>query len=107
MEQVEKAGVQHTPDQMMAKLERWVRTLNWFGERMLDKMLKNKHKRGWHEDSIAFLRFRLQRELDELDEAIENKASPNEIIDECADIANFALMIADRAREGAVPCLPT
>jgi hypothetical protein len=106
MELREKRGVVQTPQEMTTKIVKWVQAAHWFSERMMAKMLKNAHKGGWHNDSLEFLRYRVGVELQELDEALADpNATADEIIDECADISNFAMMIADRAREGA-RCLP-
>lgn len=67
----------------------------WFAERMEAKLAKNDHKGGWNNCELQYLSMRLKQERKELTEAIKSKDAQR-IIDECADIANFAMMIADR-----------
>ena len=77
-----------------------------FAKMMQYKLDKNKFKeskemnlgsegRTWHQCSITWLLTRLYDELVELNDAI-NEGKPNEEIQkECADVANFAMMIFD------------
>ncbi len=71
------------------------------------KLDKNKHKecdilnpdgtgRKWDNCDVTWLQSRLLEEFEEMRKAILNKESPEEIAKECADICNFAMMIADR-----------
>jgi len=72
------------------------------------KLDNNKHKdcpvmnpegdgRGWSHCSVDWLFGRLCDETIELEEALKNYRghSPTNILEECADIANFAMMIHD------------
>lgn len=70
-------------------------SVRWFAERMEAKLAKNDHKGGWQNCELQYLSMRLTQERKELTEAIKSK-DKQRIIDECADIANFAMMIADR-----------
>lgn len=74
----------------------------FFISRMRLKLSNNSHKGHWRNDNLMALRQRLLEELLELDEALGavNPIAIN-IADECADIANFAMMIADNVRNGA------
>lgn len=67
----------------------------WFAEMMEAKLAKNDHKGGWNNCDLQYLSMRLTQERKELTEAIKSR-NKQRIIDECADIANFAMMIADR-----------
>ncbi len=77
--------------------------VKWFSELMEEKLKKNDHKGGWRDgDSTidGYLIYRLQDEVDELKEKlrIESWVEPDgikKITEECADVANFAMMIAD------------
>lgn len=76
--------------------------LDWFRGRMAAKlgMAKNLRKRTWHKDMNEDLLSRLREETDELGDALADefhggKAEREKIIDEAADVANFAMMIAD------------
>jgi hypothetical protein len=85
----------------------------WFAGRMLRKFLVNGHKRGWDDIELSYGLERLEMETDELRPLVERgpqltPAELEELIDECADIANFALMLAWRAAKwkGGVKDLP-
>lgn len=69
-----------------------------FSGEMVEKLLKNSHKGGWDSCTPAYLSRRLGNELKELREIMHDSyktpETKNEIIRECADIANFAMMIA-------------
>ena len=72
-----------------------------FAERMEEKLAKNTHKGnrdGWLDETISWLASRLVLEVGELMVAIQ-ECPQNEIARECADVANFAMMIADHCRE--------
>ena len=76
--------------------------------RLMEKVLRdNDHKGGWDDCKPSWLLARLKQEVDELDEAMRKgtiarrDASgrtsdwPASIPREAADVANFAMMIAD------------
>ncbi len=65
----------------------------WLMEQTLRK--HDSDKDGWHEADWGWLLGRLQEETLELREALTLGRSPVEIGREAADIANFAMMIAD------------
>ncbi len=76
-----------------------------FAENMQRKLDKNKDKecaemnpdgkgRTWRDCNLLWLLRRLRQETLELDEALYN-ADRDNIIDETADIGNFAMMIHD------------
>lgn len=71
-------------------------TLAEFAAYMEHKLRLNDHKPNWRTCSLGYLRERLSQELAELDEALA-AGDPHLIYDECADVANFAMMIADTA----------
>jgi NTP pyrophosphatase (non-canonical NTP hydrolase)/uncharacterized coiled-coil protein SlyX len=70
-----------------------------FADDMERKLRENDHKGGWDGDEPKALLKRLREEVDELAKAL---ASPNRqndrVIDEAADVGNFAMMIADVIR---------
>lgn len=75
-------------------------TLAWFAEQMMAKLNANRHK---GDDWAALGDSRLLQLLgDEVEELAEstNGADIEAIIAEAADVANFAMMIADAARAG-------
>lgn len=92
-------------------------TLLWFAEAMEAKLRKNDHKGGWlgPEFTTDDAMKRLGQEADELRSELaadcrrgccpspEHRLTPEaiqRIVGECADVANFAMMIADRVRRG-------
>ncbi|WP_260866687.1 hypothetical protein [Bacillus pumilus] len=72
-----------------------------FSELMEDKLKANDHKGGWDECSIDFLTYRLREEQAELFEALRlyhrfpSNDTRKRVEDECADVANFSMMIVD------------
>lgn len=90
--------------------------VDWFAKKMETKLALNDHKGGWKDCEVDWLIKRLQQETNELIErwntrqwsmqgrsAGENvpliDVDDEAIISECADIANFAMMIADKFGE--------
>ena len=57
----------------------------------------SRNKPTWHKIDIQDLFDRLGDEVDELKEAVDCNIALD-IIDEAADVANFCMMIADKAR---------
>jgi len=55
----------------------------------------NDHKEGWQNLSPVWIINRIKQETLELEKAVKNKKLKKEIISECADVANFAMMLAD------------
>lgn len=69
----------------------------WFAGIMEERMRANDHKGGWRGDRPADLMLRLYQEAAELYEEIRPGYStvPSRVEKEAADVANFAMMIAD------------
>lgn len=72
-----------------------------FARKMERNLQKNDHKVGWHHCTQGYLRRRLKDEVRELDNAFKKKEI-GRIKYECADIANFAMMIYDSICEEAL-----
>ena len=68
-----------------------------FAQEMERKLRANDHKEHWSALSRQRLFMRLTQERTELRRACE-RGDPVEILAEAADVANFAMMIADNAR---------
>ena len=74
-----------------------------FALEMESKLKKNDHKTGWQGYAFYQLRDRLEDEVLELQEACAeleaNRSKPRikKVIKEAADVANFAMMMADNA----------
>lgn len=86
----------------MSATRRWV---NAFAGEMEAKLLENSHKggrEGWAQDTGAALMIRLREEVDELGLAVAGnkccgRRDKEQVVREAADVANFAMMIADVA----------
>lgn len=78
--------------------------ISWFADRMEEKLRRRERKKGgWQKESFCDLFKRLTEERDELlielyRIDLDWPVSITDIIDECVDVANFAMMIADNAR---------
>jgi len=84
-------------------------SLKWFSERMEETLKKNDHKAHWSTSNNIYLFNRLKEEIEELAELIADKNLEHKdiskedsktreyYINECTDIANFAMMLADNA----------
>lgn len=69
-----------------------------FAKRVEYKLSLNRHKGdrdGWRKDHPGDLSQCIQNELGELNLALEEGGSADEIANECADVAAFAMMVAD------------
>ena len=74
--------------------------VKWFASQMEQTLLDNDHKGGWRHMTIKELYSRLADEMGELQTEINfPEQDMAAIINECADVANFALMVADVARK--------
>jgi NTP pyrophosphatase (non-canonical NTP hydrolase) len=65
-----------------------------FALEMERKLQENDHKGGWSRCTKQYLSMRLTQEREELRRAVE-RGDPNDIRREAADVANFAMMLAD------------
>ncbi len=81
-----------------------------FAERMQYKLDKNKDKpcdgmnpegggRTWKHCNLYWLLLRLREETIELEKALEGDRRGDDVLDEAADVGNFAMMIFDVAKE--------
>lgn len=87
--------------------DQYEKQLAWFVEQMKAKLDKNLHKGGWCSVSTYALYTMLHKEIEELDSAVkaffveqgfgrDTSFEAAHVVEECADIANFAMMLADR-----------
>ncbi len=74
----------------------YARSVIRFVDVMLEKLDENRHKGHWRDMSQKWLLNRLRQETGELRRAVEG-GNATEIAREAADVANFAMMIADNA----------
>lgn len=75
--------------------------VDWFAQQMKDKLglPKNVAKGDWRDlADTSYLLQRLNEERRELISAMADDGSYDDIIKECADVANFSMMIADWCR---------
>lgn len=70
--------------------------VRWFARKMEETLKENDYKGGWQQCSYEFLIQRLIEELRELE--LTDNNNHDEVIRECTDVANFAMMIADKSR---------
>lgn len=71
--------------------------VKWFAEQMELALIKNDHKNGWLNDDWDELYDRIKDEMKELyKECGKFTKDEEKIISEAADVANFAMMIADK-----------
>ena len=105
------------PEALKEERER-VRPEVWQFALLMEKKLKeNDHKKSWKKCKILYLIERLKEEVKELEDCfwiedsrsdfinigedfmIKGKYSEEDVIKECADVSNFAMMIAWQMRE--------
>jgi len=81
--------------------------VQWFGEHMLVKLRENTHKGHWSTLRPQVLLDGLRVEVGELADAVSIE-SPEAIVRECADVANFAAMLAAvmYSQGAALPAYP-
>lgn len=66
----------------------------WFSEQMELKLAKNDHRPGWKDATYEYLLELMREHADKLERSILNGNHAQVILD-AADVANFAMMIAD------------
>lgn len=66
-----------------------------FAAAMETELRANARKGHWGNCDVGYLRRRLAQEVKELREAIDRGEPASRILSEAADVANFAMMIAD------------
>ena len=77
-------------------------SVKWFTEQMERKLQEHDDRNGWDNCQIGWLMKRIREELEEVRVAWVEARLGSEwqsVIDEAADVANFAMMIADNARQ--------
>ena len=74
--------------------------VRWFAAEMKKKLMRNVDKPMWRDDSPQLLWGRMCGEIVELKREMDRGGSKADVVKECADVANFAMMIADTYEEG-------
>lgn len=72
--------------------------VNDMANHMFEKIRKTKQKAHWSTVTQTWLLKRLKEEFAELEDALI--LGSDNLIEECADVANFAAMIADNHKKG-------
>ena len=84
------------------ELKSYRKSVAAFGKQMSGRLMENNHKEGWEDCSFKYLLWRLRQEVEELASAVKGGMAhfgeANDIVLEAADVGNFAMMIAERAR---------
>ena len=77
--------------------------VRWFAEQMELQLRANDWKGGWHNERLGSLQAMLRIELYELERFLfpRRELELERITSEAADLANFAMMIADNAQREA------
>ena len=77
--------------------------VRWFAQQMELQLRENDWKGGWHNERLGTLCAMLRIELSELERVLfpRRELDPERITSEAADVANFAMMIADSAQREA------
>lgn len=70
-------------------------TIFRFAEAMSTELANNRHKGGWEGCTFKYLLNRAKQELAELERAVKANESPEAVLSEAADVANFCMMIAE------------
>ena len=68
----------------------------WFANEMERQLEENGCKLGWERCTDKWLLKRLRQEVEELEQAVKKGKN---VVEEAADVANFAMMIADNFQE--------
>lgn len=66
-----------------------------FARAMEEKLAENDHKGGWLDETFTWLLGRLEDEMRELKRAVRKGEPARTVLREAADVANFAMMIAE------------
>ena len=74
------------------------REVAWFACQMEQQLVLNDHKGGWTDCGTEWLLTRLLEEARELSVALTSCSPLERVVKEAADVANFAMMIADVTR---------
>jgi len=80
-------------------------SVEWFAKQMLKKLEENINKRNWIRTSYDYLFNRMKEEVKELQELLLNDKVPykhKKMITECANVAKYAMMIADKANKESI-----
>ncbi|MCG3177341.1 MAG: hypothetical protein MOGMAGMI_02313 [Candidatus Omnitrophica bacterium] len=91
------SGLSHKLEAVKGGVELRPALAQFAGE--MEAVLKqNDHKGGWKDCPMEYLRDRLHQEVRELDRALLGSGGqydPSAVAKECADVANFAMMLRD------------
>lgn len=79
-------------------------SVQWFATVMEVNLRGNDHKGGWEEEPFQYFVDRMKDEMEEIEEAMVGtcKSDMMDAVNECADLANFAMMLAENAHKKAM-----
>lgn len=85
--------------------------VKWFAGHMESKLQENEYKTGWTDCTVDFLSSQIQKNLNELNSMFQELPSnysvfSANVIRQCSDIANYAMMIADISNKYICKCDP-
>ncbi len=90
-------------DELITHTYRVREAVGHFADRMEYKLKCNDHKGGWNSCTMEYLLRRLKEEVAELEKMIDDPQLQGGVDLECADVANFAMMIAEQYPVGKYP----
>ena len=71
----------------------------YFAADMQEQLDKNSHKTGWWRMSPGQCLRRAKQEMAELTRALKKNKSKEDVVGECADVANFVMFIAHNYKQ--------
>jgi hypothetical protein len=79
-------------------------SVKWFAEQMETRLKQNDYRGGWNKEILTDLYFYLEKQQKELKNALYEhygKMNNKRLIKEAVDLANYAMMIAENAKNGS------
>jgi hypothetical protein len=79
-------------------------SVQWFATVMEVVLRENDHKGGWENDQFQYFVDRMKEEMGEIELAMAGTCQSDlmDVVNECADLANFAMMLAENAHKKAM-----
>jgi len=90
------------PENLWRRDTLWRREVVRFADEMERALRERDDERGdsWRNESVDWLLARLRDEVQELADVLFGTRTNNAVIEEAVDVANFAMFISERVREG-------
>lgn len=96
--------IEHSPPEGMSLADNWADVVSAharFADHMIEKFTNVQHKGHWRYVDFTYLLDRIDQELEELHKALEAHDLEG-AAEECVDVANCTMMLADWLRERAM-----